>query len=676
MKNEKNVYLSILKKLKLSKIFSFIDLKHEEKKGIFGWIVYILFINAIIMWLNPVAINNTYNIENNVFIVIIDILFKLILNSSVFISIGIFLFPFKHRNILFSIYSIIWVGLGLANHILMEIRSNPLTKYDLTMLSEGMELGKSFLNNSHYLKIAIFIIFSIVLIIMSISTKKNSKKYKLKNIVFAYIFITIINNTLINISSIWSDNHINNYSKIGFVYAFTENITTKDIKKPKNYKKSVIEDIKTIIDKEYANKNDYKKPNILAIQLESFFDIKTIDGLSFSENPTPYFDDLCKKYTSGLVKVPTIGGGTARSEFEFITGLNMKYMKSGLIPHNSFLKEGPYLSSVYTLKNSGYKTHLLHNFAGYFYNRDTVYNNLGFDTFTSLEFLNNASDNPSVIKASRDDIFPSELKKILKSTEDKDFIFGITTQLHGNYEEDYSEFENNIIVKGDFNKSQLSQINDYANELKSIDNVIKDIISTIENLKEPTIIIFYSDHKPPLNYENTNIKGEIKYLVPYVVWDNMGLEKDDEDINLYELLSKYMNIAGIEGNYLNKLQSINMDNEQKEIYQELIQYDISEGKNYIGETLLPYKVDTKLGIDNLIIENIQKDGITYTIKGSGFTSSMVLVVDDTECGILFEDSSTVKLVTSLDLTNKDVYLKIKIGQNEKSVVKSNIYNLK
>lgn len=677
MNSQKNKKETILKHFKSLKIVKIIESQSTYKKELLKWILLTFFVNIIIMYLNPVSTTNPI-LKDNLLLKFVENIFKLTLNSAIFMSIGMFLLLFKSRNILISIYSIIWIGLGLANNILKQIRNSPLTKYDFTMLSEGLKLSESFLNNAHYLKIGIFIVLSILLLAISIIKQikqKRYKKYKIKSLILSWIGVFIFTKIIISISSLSTAEHIDNYSKFGFVYAFAENISTPDIKKPKNYKESTMNAIKKEIDEEYQNNVSEKQPNIIGIQLESFFDIKSLDNITLSENPTPYFDRLCKEYTSGFAKVPTIGGGTARSEFEFITGLDMKYMKDGLIPHNSILKKGPYLSSVYALKNNGYNTHLLHNFAGYYYNRDIVYNNLGFDTFTCLELLNNASENPGIIKESRDNIFPSELKNILLSTDSKDFIFGITTQLHGNYEEDYSEFENNITVSGNFDKSQLSQFNDYANELKSIDNVIKDIIKTVKNINEPTIIIFYSDHLPPLNYKNTNIRGDLQYLTPYVVWDNIGLEKKDENLDVQELLSKYMNIAGVEGNYINKLQSISIDDEKKEKYQELIQYDIAVGKNYIGETLLPYKVHTKLGLNDIVIDSVEKEGITYTIKGSGFTPYMVLVVDDANCGVTWEDENTITFTTNLNLEGKDIYFKIKIGQNENSVVKSNIFRV-
>lgn len=652
--------------------------KFEEtwKRYILFYILFALLVNIVIIYLNPISIHPDF-IANNDSLKYLDILLKLILNTSVFISIGVLLLFFKSRIFLTSLYSIIWIGLSLANSILIEIRNNPLTKSDFTMISEGVKLSKTFFNNTHYIKIILFIIFSFAIILLSLKLQRKPKEYKFKNISLFSTYILLFTFCVTPLFLALGNKTANNYSQFGFVYAFSKNISTPEIKKPKSYNSSTMKAIKKEIDETYNNNKSLKeKPNIIAIQLESFFDIKTVDGLSLSENPTPYFDKLSSEFTSGLIKVPTVGGGTARSEFEFITGFNLDYMQEGVIPHNSFLKRGPYFSSIYALKKNGYKTHLLHNFAGYFYNRDIVYNNLGFDTFISLEFLNNASDDHSIIKASRDNIFPNEIKKLLASTSSADFIFGITTQLHGNYEENYNEFENNIRVNGNFDKIQLSQFNDYANELKSIDNVIKDIIKEVESLNEPSVIIFYSDHMPPLSFKDTNIKGEGRYLVPYVVWDNIGLKKESVNLNCYELLSKYMNLSGTEGNYLNKLQSIPLELNKKESYQELIQYDISTGKNYIKETLLPYKINTKLGLNDIVIESVSKKDITYTIKGSGFTSSMVLVVDEAECGISFIDESTISFTTNLNLEGKDIYFKIRIGKNENSVAKSNIFTVK
>ena len=88
---------------------------------------------------------------------------------------------------------------------------------------------------------------------------------------------------------------------------------------------------------------------------------------------------LYENFSSGLVKVPTFGGGTVRSEFEMLTGLSMGFFPVGEIPNNNVLKRMPVESLAYILKDIGYTTSAVHNHTGNFYNRDLIYKNLGFE---------------------------------------------------------------------------------------------------------------------------------------------------------------------------------------------------------------------------------------------------------------------------------------------------------
>ena len=54
-------------------------------------------------------------------------------------------------------------------------------------------------------------------------------------------------------------------------------------------------------------KEDGKRPNILFLQLESFFDPTLVNYLDISEDPIPNFRKLMKEYSSGYYKVPSVG---------------------------------------------------------------------------------------------------------------------------------------------------------------------------------------------------------------------------------------------------------------------------------------------------------------------------------------------------------------------------------
>ena len=70
------------------------------------------------------------------------------------------------------------------------------------------------------------------------------------------------------------------------------------------------------------------------------------------------------------------------------------------------------------LKNLGYSANALHNHEGKFYTRDKVYKNLGFDSFTSIEYMDNIERTP--LNWAKDKVLTSEIIKVLDSTSNQD----------------------------------------------------------------------------------------------------------------------------------------------------------------------------------------------------------------------------------------------------------------
>lgn len=97
---------------------------------------------------------------------------------------------------------------------------------------------------------------------------------------------------------------------------------------------------------------------------------------------------MYKNYSSGYFKVPSVGAGTANTEFEVLTGMNMRFFGPGEYPYKTVVKNQPCESAATALSALGYGTHGLHNNGGNFYSRAKVYDHMGFDSFTSKEFMN------------------------------------------------------------------------------------------------------------------------------------------------------------------------------------------------------------------------------------------------------------------------------------------------
>ena len=158
------------------------------------------------------------------------------------------------------------------------------------------------------------------------------------------------------------------------------------ISRPEEYSTEAIEGLtdEALGDGEVFDSN---RPNIVVVQLESFFDVNRLKDIEFSENPLPNFTQLSERCASGFLSVPVIGAGTVNSEFEMLTGMNIDDFGIGEYPYKTVLKEKTCESLAYNLKSYGYKAYAIHDHEGSFYERNLVYPNLGFDVFDSVEYM-------------------------------------------------------------------------------------------------------------------------------------------------------------------------------------------------------------------------------------------------------------------------------------------------
>ena len=91
-------------------------------------------------------------------------------------------------------------------------------------------------------------------------------------------------------------------------------------------------------------------------------------------------------------------------------------------------------SMAYDLKKLGYSTHAIHNNDGTFYDRNLVFSHLGYDTFTSIEYMDGFEKTP--MGWAKDYVLTDEIDKALNSTSGTDYVLQFlyrdmaTTRLH------------------------------------------------------------------------------------------------------------------------------------------------------------------------------------------------------------------------------------------------------
>lgn len=643
--------------------------KFINKKSIFNIILFAVYCLFLAFLMEYLFRGNWENVSD-----FLHHFFKAFLYNALIISVTLSpCFLFKRRLFAFSLGSLIWIILGIANNFLIKFRETPLTFADLRMIKSGIELSEQYLSKNSIMLIAsLFIVLIIVLSFIFFKCKKVKVKYIINiPLIFIYFlfFSKLINygleNNIIS-KNFWDVNW--GYNTYGFSYSFYNSAVNTGMSKPNNYSKRTISNIKdelamldtkgsTAVSSNYLvkiedntssansvieNTNSTVNPNIIIVQLESFINPNWITDITLNKNPVSNFEQLSSEFTSGLISVPALGGGTANTEFEVITGMSTSFFGVGEFPFNTIASRQAIPSLAYTLKDLGYSANSLHNHEGKFYSRDVVYKNLGFDSFTPIECMNVPEKTP--VGWAKDSVLINEICNIITSTDTPDLIFGISVQGHGNYPED--ELENKeIYITNDYSKSNKNSLEYFINQVYEMDQFVGDLIEAVNNLNELTIIAFYGDHFPAVGIEAKDVSINTLKSTPYVIWDNMNLSKTNKDIKTYELTSLILDKLSLTTTTLSLLHNSNLDVETKNKYLNQLEYDMIYGKNYTSdyEELIPSD-NYKIGFKDVEIYSVEiYNDENILIKGENFNNYSNVYIDDNYVEKTFIDSNTLSI---------------------------------
>ena len=604
------------------------------------------------------------------------------------------IFLFKRRVFVYAVICTIWLGFGITNGIILSSRVTPFTAVDFTMIKNAFSLLHTYFNNFQLILICGGLILALIgLVLFFIFAPKYQGKIKYsRNIpAFLLLFFSFFGVTKIalkaNIITDYFGNIAFAYLDYGFPYCFGNTLLNTGIDKPTNYSEETINSIFTKDTQVGADEDNisvlastsslaneqYGTPNIIFLQLESFFDITQVEGVTFSQDPIPNFRSLSKNYSSGLVEVPSIGAGTANTEFEIISGMSLDYFGPGEYPYKSILKEKPVESAAYSLKDLGYSSHAIHNNKGTFYTRHRVFSRLGFDTFTSIEYMNDLEYTP--LGWAKDGVLTEEIIKALDSTVDQqDFIYTISVQGHGDYPE-YEVLENPAITVGGIEDEGIRYSYEYyTNEIHEMDNFIGELIEALSNYEEDVVLVMYGDHLPSLGIENENLTYDNNFETPYVMWSNFNLPKEDKNLYAYQLTSYTLDRLHLTAGTLINFHQNHSEDEDYQRNLKLLQYDMLYGNQYIYGGINPFeRTKLQMGVVPITISNVyEQDGQVF-VEGENFTtfsriaingheksttfiSPNLLMLEDTE----LNDSDSIRVdqvtVTNFTLSKSEPYV--------------------
>ncbi len=555
---------------------------------------------------------------------------------------------FRRRVFVVSIISAVFLLGGVTNAILQSVRVSPFNISDIAVLDSAVDLFDKYLDAKMvtYVSLGFIVVFAIILLLFFKGPRVDYKFNHWKNLSFSLItivFTIVMFHILINfgVFSTTFNNLTNAYRDYGFVYSFGIGIIDKGVKKPEDYSKDKIESIVNKNDTAYSDivlSKETNKPNIIFLQLESFFDIKSVKDIEFNENPIPYFNELQEKYSTGYLNVFNAGYGTCNTEFEIMTGMNLDDFGPGEIPFKSVLTSTTCESIAFNLKEYGYSTHAIHDNDATFYHRSTVFPNIGYDTFTSIEYMNIDEFTPT--GWAKDKCLTSEIVDTLKSTEGKDYIYTISVQGHGNYPttEVLSDDEKKIeIVSGVDDEGRKNAIEYYANEIHEMDDFIRDLTKALEDFSEDTILVMYGDHLPGLGFSENDLSNKSLYQTEYIIWNNFDMPKVDKDLETYQLAATVLKSLNMNSGVINRYHQSYLDDTDEDSKEYLsglqnLEYDILYGDKIVYDGINPYtKTKIQMGIKDISIKSLNvktKDDDTYvTVEGKNFNQHSKVYVN-------------------------------------------------
>ena len=447
--------------------------------------------------------------------------------------------------------------IGVGNYFVVMFRSNPIVPWDIYSFETAMSVADNYVFSVDW-ALAEHIAMFILMLIVGVRTNIRLNKKILRPILTVAMCIP----AYFYISYLWQDNLERNtglndtlfnakymHSKDGFFVSFILDIHFLQIEEPKNYSD---EYALSLLNEQKVEKVETPEelPDIIAIMDETFSDPAVLGEFETNKDYMPFVHSILRgevaNTISGYADVSVLGGNTANSEFEFLTGNSMAFFPNGSVPYLQYIRDG--ISTIVPqLEEYGYTTYGTHPYRAKGWNREFIYDLMGFDyryfqgSFPFEDKLRNyVSDE-------------ADFKSILEwrnNTEGPFFMFNVTMQNHSNYGGDFDNFDQQIVAKFK-NTYSNKYLNKYLSLMYETDQDVASLLSELSQSDRKTIVVFWGDHQPNdyvvrpiykeygLDFDNqTYEQQQQRQKTPFFIWANYDIQ---EQTNV-EISLNYLNI--------------------------------------------------------------------------------------------------------------------------------------
>ena len=458
---------------------------------------------------------------------------------------------------------------GIANYTLEMFRGRPLLAIDITSIRTAMNVAGSY----EFSSTPIFILGCALAIVSalfawSLCPSGNRGQRILRvgarivclGLAAWYIWLCLGTNFMYRngIHINWDENEFEDSSVMYFIVTAQK----LNVSAPDGYSSDALDELAASI--ENNSVADGEKPTIIVIMSEAFSDLRQIADFDTNIPVTPFIDSLTENALRGYVYSSVLGGNTANSEYEFLTGDTMGFIPTGSVPYQLYVNYET-ATLVSTLEAQGYSSTAMHPYLSSGWNRVQVYDLFGFDRvlwkddFQDRSFLRNYVtdecdyENLIALYEQRD-------------TDQPAFFFNITMQNHGSYK--FEDFDPQVTISG--HEGEFPMAEQYLSLLNITDAATQKLIEYFEAQEEPVIILFFGDHQPNLDdefydmlygHDSSELTLEEKqrrYTTPFFLWANYDIDEQDGIVTSINYLSQLLlDTAGLKttdyGAYLSAL---------------------------------------------------------------------------------------------------------------------------
>ncbi len=582
---------------------------------------------------------------------------------------------FRRKVLARALISSLWLGVGVANFAVLTYRITPFSAIDLFILNFNLDFIKKYISLP---RIALFVALVTVVILSIVIAYRRYRPTaalpRLGGLVVTVLLVCVLGLNqgflALGIFEPRISDMQDAYGQFGVVCCFMRSVVERGIDQPEIYSEEVVDAL--LEELPQAEVSPTVTPNVVVVQLESFFDPYLLCDTTFSEDPIPAYRQLMADCSSGSLFVPVVGAGTANTEFEVLTGMSVDYFGTGEFPYETVLQERSCESVAYHLKTLGYHTTAMHNNTATFYHRNLVYPNLGFDTFVSSEFMADITTTPQ--GWIKDECLTGEIVKVLTTTAEPDFVFAVSVQGHGPFTTELTEELDIQVTTSPFESQLETQLEYYINQLHEMDCFVAELLEACENLEEPTVVVLYGDHIPSLDFAASDFTTGDNYQTSYVIWSNYDLDVADGDLYTYQLYSQVLALMGVDRGILTRLhQSASGEGDYLEQL-ELLQYDMLYGEEFYADGVEIRPVQMTMGLLPPTLEgDWQEDGHCY-FQGEELTASSQIYVNEHPVDTLLMADGTLQ-VEAKELEPGDSVIVCQVSENGTVLAVSNSLNI-